>query len=128
MQHIVHHPVPSNAASFAIANVSIALVRSDEKIVRIVNTYQTSRAEEGAGDCADVPGCRKSTPLAEVRRHGYVLTLGRHVGVPPPENDSEPFEDMMKRLPTQLQEQQAMSSRLGNTIAVTPEALESGAD
>jgi type I restriction enzyme M protein len=64
-----------------------------------------------------VPGFCRSAPLDEVRKHGHVLTPGRYVGAPPPEDDGEPFEDKMKRLVAQLRGQQGESKRLDSEIA-----------
>ena len=89
---------------------------TDEDIARIADTYHAWRGEEGAGDYADVPGFCKAASLEEVRRHGHVLTPGRYVGAAPQEEDGEPFEDKMKRLVAQLQEQQAEGARLDAAI------------
>ena len=50
-------------------------------------------------------------------RHGHVLTPGRYVGVEPQEEDGEPFEDKMKRLVSELREQQAEGARLDLAIS-----------
>ena len=89
---------------------------TDEDIARIADTYHAWRGEAGAGDYADVPGFCKAASLEEVRRHGHVLTPGRYVGAAPQEEDGEPFEDKMKRLVAQLQEQQAEGARLDAAI------------
>ena len=89
---------------------------TDADIARIADTYHAWRGEAGAGDYADVPGFCKAASLEEVRRHGHVLTPGRYVGAAPQEEDGEPFEDKMKRLVAQLQEQQAEGARLDAAI------------
>ena len=38
--------------------------------------------------------------MDEVRKHGHVLTPGRHVGAEAQEIDGEPFKDKMRRLDT----------------------------
>ncbi len=88
---------------------------TDEEIARIADTYQSWRSEEEA-HYADIPGFCRSAPLEEVRQHGYVLTPGRYVGAPPPEEEDEPFEDKMKRLAAQLREQQDQSAKLDAAI------------
>ena len=81
-------------------------------------TPSPSKGEgRGEGAYADIPGFCKSAPLAEVRKHGYVLTPGRYVGAEAQEDDGEPFEDKMQRLVTQLREQQAEGAKLDATIA-----------
>ena len=69
----------------------------------------------------DIPGFCRSAPLAEIRKHGHVLTPGRYVGVEPQEDDGEPFEDKMKRLTAELQAQQTESARLDAAIARQPQ-------
>ena len=57
-----------------------------------------------------------SASLDEVRKHGHVLTPGRYVGAEPQPEDSEPFEEKMKRLTAQWREQQAEARRLDAAI------------
>ena len=78
---------------------------------------------EGANTYTDIPGFCKSAPLAEVRKHGYVLTPGRYVGAEAQEDDGEPFEDKMQRLVSQLREQQSESARLDATIEANLQKL-----
>ena len=90
---------------------------TDEDITGIASVYRAWRGEEGAGDYVNVPGFCKSTTLDEIREHGHVLTPGRYVGAEAPEEDSEPFENKMNRLASQLREQQAEGARLDAAIA-----------
>ena len=94
-----------------------------EDIGRIADTYHSWRVSEEGNGYADVPGFCKSAPLSEVGRHGHVLTPGRYVGVEPQEDDGEPFEDKMKRLVSELREQQAEGARLDAAIAGNLEML-----
>ena len=94
-----------------------------EDIARIADTYHAWRGEEGAGDYADEPGFCKSADIAEVRRHGHVLTPGRYVGAAPQEDDGEPFEEKMTRLAAQWREQRAEGERLDTEIEANLEAL-----
>ena len=96
---------------------------TDEDIARIADTYHAWRGEEGAGTYDDVPGFCKSAALEEVRKHGHVLTPGRYVGAAPQEDDGEPFEDKMKRLVTQLREQQDQTAKLDAAIETNLKAL-----
>ncbi len=75
-----------------------------------------THAAERAAEYADVPGFCRSAPLDEIRKHGHVLTPGRYVGAPPPEDDGEPFEDKMTRLVAELREQRAEGARLDAAI------------
>lgn len=96
---------------------------TDEDISRISDTYHAWRSVEKDSKYADVPGFCRSAPLDEVRKHGHVLTPGRYVGAPPQEEDSEPFEEKMKRLVAQLREQQDKSAKLDVEISRNLEIL-----
>ena len=85
----------------------------EEDIARISDTYHAWRSDE---DYDDVPGFCKGAALEEVRRHSHILTPGRYVGAEPQEDDGEPFEEKMKRLVAQWQEQQAEARRLDAAI------------
>ncbi len=90
---------------------------TDTDIARIAATYHAWRGEKDAGKYEDVPGFCKSATLEEVRKHKYVLTPGRYVGVEPEEDAGEPFDEKMKRLVATLQEQQAETAKLDAAIA-----------
>ena len=96
---------------------------TDEDIARIADTYHAWRGEPEAGEYADVPGFCKSAELAEVRKHGHVLTPGRYVGAEAQEDDGEPFAEKMQRLAAQLREQQAEALRLDAAIAANLQEL-----
>ncbi len=105
---------------------------TDEDIRKIADTYHAWRTfgphlayghplpeGEGQGEGGvyrNIPGFCKSASLEEIRKHGYVLTPGRYVGVEIKEEDKEPFEEKMKRLVAQLREQQEEASRLDKAI------------
>lgn len=90
---------------------------TDEDIRKIADTYHAWR---GDPDCTikyeDVPGFCKSATLDDIRKHGYILTPGRYVGAAPKDEDDEPFDEKMKRLTSQLQEQMKESARLEKMI------------
>lgn len=79
---------------------------TDADIQKIADTYHAWRGDK---ECKvkyeDVPGFCKSAALAEIQKHGHVLTPGRYVGAEAIEDDGEPFDEKMKRLTTQLSEQ-----------------------
>ena len=89
---------------------------SDEDIARITDTYHNWRGDGTGTYEEDIQGFCKSAKLEEVRSHGHVLTPGRYVGAEEVEDDGEPFEEKMKRLTAQLNEQFAESARLENAI------------
>jgi type I restriction enzyme M protein len=90
---------------------------TDEEITRIADTYHAWRGEMGVGKYEDVPGFYKSVTLEDIRKYGHVLTPGRYVGAEAQEDDSEPFEEKMRRLTATLYEQQAKAVRLDAAIA-----------
>ena len=96
---------------------------TDEDIARIADTYHAWRGEKGAGEYANTPGFCKAAALEEVRKHGYVLTPGRYVGVEAQEDDGEPFEDKINRLVAQLREQQANASKPDEAIKANLKSL-----
>ena len=88
---------------------------SVDDLARITDTYHNWRGD-GTGTYEDVQGFCKSAKLEEVRSHGHVLTPGRYVGAEGVEDDGEPFDEKMKRLTAQLNEQFAESARLEQEI------------
>lgn len=89
---------------------------SDADVQRIENTYHAWRGESRAGDYADAPGFCKVAILAEIAKHGHVLTPGRFVGAEEIEDDGEPFEDKMPRLAAELDAQFDESEKLAQVI------------
>ncbi|PKN74075.1 MAG: N-6 DNA methylase [Candidatus Cloacimonetes bacterium HGW-Cloacimonetes-3] len=65
----------------------------------------------------DIPGFCKAVTTAEIAAQNYILTPGRYVGMAPKENeDTEPFQDKMKRLTAELYAQFEESARLEKEI------------
>lgn len=87
---------------------------TDEEIAQIADTYHAWRGEKG--EYEDVPGFCKVAKLEEIRKHKYILTPGRYVGIPEPEEDDEPFEEKMKHLTTELANQFKKSKELEEEI------------
>ena len=71
-----------------------------------------NKAKHGPWAYADVPGFCKAATLAEIEKHGFVLTPGRYVGAEEVEDDGEPFEVKYPRLLAELEEQFAEGERL----------------
>jgi type I restriction enzyme M protein len=78
---------------------------SDEEISRIAQTYHSWRGEKGGGKYEDLPGFSKSATPEEIASHGYILSPGRYVGAEEVEDDSEVFDERMKRLAVKLEKQ-----------------------
>jgi type I restriction enzyme M protein len=87
-----------------------------EEVAKIAGTYHAWRGDAGKGDYEDVQGFCKSTQVEEIKKNGHVLTPGRYVGAEAAEDDGEPFEDKMRRLTANLNEQFQESERLGAEI------------
>jgi type I restriction enzyme M protein len=96
---------------------------SDDDVARISGTYHAWRGDKNAGTYAELPGFCKAARLADIRKHGYVLTPGRYVGAEEVEDDGEPFAEKMKRLAATLRDQTAESSKLNAAIAANLKEL-----
>lgn len=88
---------------------------SPEDIAKVADTYH---AWKGTDDKAyeDIAGFCKSATLEDVQKQEYILTPGRYVGLAAEAEDSEPFEEKMARLTTNLSEQFAKSHELEEDI------------
>ncbi|KPL82165.1 N-6 DNA methylase [Thermanaerothrix daxensis] len=94
---------------------------TDEEIRKIADTYHAWRGEPCRGGFQprpykDIPGFCKSATLEEIRKHNYVLTPGRYVGVAVKEEDDEPFDQKMRRLSAEWRALQAEARRLDAAI------------
>ena len=96
---------------------------TEKDISQIAATYHAWRGDKGAGQYGDVPGFCKATTLAEIQKHGYILTPGRYVGATDAEEDDEPFDEKMKRLADTLREQQTEAAKLDAAIDTTLKEL-----
>lgn len=89
---------------------------TNEEISKIADTYHTWRGELKNKKYEDIPGFCKSAKLEEVRKQGWILTPGRYVGFEEEEEDTEAFEQKMKRLVSQLETQFEESAKLEKII------------
>jgi type I restriction enzyme M protein len=91
---------------------------TDEDLQRIAQAYHRWRGSDfsDGGEYADEPGFCYSAPLAEVEKHGFVLTPGRYVGAQVEGDDDEAFNDKMERLTAQLAKQMAKGAKLDTVI------------
>lgn len=87
---------------------------SDEDIARIADAYHAWRNKDGGYQ--DEQGFCKAAFLDDVRKHNYLLTPGRYVGIPDETDDGVPFEEKMAKLTTQLAEQMAQAEVLDKRI------------
>ncbi len=81
-------------------------------------------AEHGEWAYRDIPGFCKAAPLAEVAKHGFVLTPGRYVGAEDVEDDGEPFDEKYPRLVAELEEQLAEGEQLAVLVRKRLASLE----
>jgi type I restriction enzyme M protein len=95
---------------------------TDSDIDRITGIYHAWRGDPDAGEYEDVPGFCKSATL-NIRKHGHVLTPGRHVGAEAVEDDGVPFQEKMARLVAQLREQQSEAAKFDAAIAANLKEL-----
>lgn len=80
----------------------------------ICNTYHSWRKNEGY---EDVKGYCKSANFVEIKKHSYILTPGRYVGIPDEEDDGIPFEDKMANLTITIKNQIKKEAELNKEIA-----------
>src|SRR5437899_2774760 len=90
---------------------------TDEDTAKIAGTYHAWRGDKSAAEYADVPGFCKTAKLADIRKHGYVLTPGRYVGVEAAVDDGESFAEKMQRLTATLREQHQEAVKLDVAIS-----------
>ena len=69
-------------------------IYTDEYVAHIASTYHEWRKKDG--EYEDIKGFCKSVPMEEVKKHGFVLTPGRYVGIPDVQDDGVSFEEKMK--------------------------------
>jgi type I restriction enzyme M protein len=87
---------------------------ADEVIARIEQTVAAWREDDDVYE--DVAGYCRSVSLAEIAKHGHVLTPGRYVGAEEVEDDDEAFADKMQKLTEKLGEQMAKGAELDAVI------------
>jgi len=97
---------------------------TDEDTKKITETYHAWRGEGGKYE--DEKGFCKSSKLEEVEKHSFILTPGRYVGIPPEEDDCEPFEEKMARLTKELGEQFKESEKLEKEIKINLKKVGAG--
>jgi type I restriction enzyme M protein len=88
-------------------------VLDPEDIRRIADAYHAWRDGKAS---ADVSGFCRAATSKEIEAHGFVLTPGRYVGAQEVEEDSEPFDDKVERLISQLAAERAEGTRIDRAI------------
>src|SRR5207245_873960 len=77
----------------------------DKDVKRISDTYHAWRGELKGGKYEDIPGFSKSVPLEEIRKQGWILTPGRYVGAEDEADDTESFQERIRRLTSELSDE-----------------------
>lgn len=95
---------------------------SDDDLNTIAGTYHAWRGDSTTA-YVDIAGFCKAASLDEVRLADYALTPGRYVGSEFIEGDGEPFEDKMRRLSAELEEQFETGAVLEKSIRANLRAL-----
>ncbi len=95
---------------------------SEDDLNTIAGTYHAWRGDS-TNAYADIAGFCKAVGLDEVRMAGYALSPGRYVGSEQIEGDGEPFEDKMRRLAAELDQQFEQGAALEKSIRDNLRAL-----
>jgi type I restriction enzyme M protein len=99
---------------------------TDEDVANVARTYHAWRGDNDAGKYEDVPGFCRRANIDVIRTQGHVLTPGRYVGAAAVEEDDELLEEKMKRLVSELREQQTEAAKLDAAILLNLKELRFG--
>lgn len=89
---------------------------TDEDISSIGEIYHSWRGKDWEKKYKDIPGLCKSASIEAVRKNNYILTPGRYIEFKEEEDDGVVFEEKMKKLTSELNEQMARSRVLDDRI------------
>lgn len=81
---------------------------TDEDIQKLADTFEAFQK----GTLEDVKGFCAVADLQTIEKQDYILTPGRYVGIEEQEEDSEPFDEKMARLTSELSDMFAKSHEL----------------
>lgn len=97
---------------------------SEKDIQRISQTLlRWQMGDKSSVPYEDVPGFCAAVDLDDIRKHDYVLTPGRYVGVEEVEDNGPPFEEKMSELSSSLYEQMREGKRLDKIISANLKVL-----
>ena len=85
---------------------------TDEDISKIADTFEAF----DNGSLEDVKGFCAAVSTEDIAKQDYILTPGRYVGIEEAEDDSEPFEEKMTRLTSELSDLFMKSAELQEEI------------
>ena len=107
-----------DARQMGTMKTRVERVLTDEDIAKIGDTVHAWRGDGEVSDAyEDVAGFCYKAKLEEIEKNGFVLTPGRYVGAADVEDDSEAFDEKMKRLTGLLRQQQEDGAKLDAAIA-----------
>ncbi|MCK5655190.1 MAG: SAM-dependent DNA methyltransferase [Candidatus Aureabacteria bacterium] len=87
---------------------------SDDDRKRIAGTYHRWRSKKGR--YKDIKGFCKSATLEDIKKHKFIMTPGRYVGIPDEKGDGIPFKEKMRTLTKELKEQITEEKNLDKKI------------
>jgi len=87
---------------------------TEDDIDTMTDTYHNWISES---NYEDIKWFCKSADIDELKKHDFILTPGRYVGIPDEIDDGIPFEDKMSDLTKQLAQQMAQEEALNKEIA-----------
>jgi len=85
-------------------------------IQKIAGTYHEWKRDSGSYE--DIKGFCKSATLAEIEKHGFVLTPGRYVGIPDEVELEVTFEETMGALTAEFAAQMQEAAELDREIKI----------
>jgi type I restriction enzyme M protein len=98
---------------------------SQEEINRIANTYHDWRSSNSTNQYKDVEGFCFSANLDKLKKEKYILSPGRYVGVAEIEADSEPSEEKLIRIQTELESRLKSLKEKGDNVSRALNSLRS---
>lgn len=85
---------------------------TDDDIQKLADTFSAFQD----GTLEEVKGFSAVADISEIAKQDYILTSGRYVGIEEQEDDSEPFDEKMKRLTSELSDMFKKSHEFENEI------------
>ncbi len=89
---------------------------ADEDMTKISETYHAWRGELKGKKYEDIAGFCSTASQDEIRKQGWILTPSRYVGAEEEVDDTEEFEEKMKRLTSELSKETREGQRLDDDI------------
>lgn len=92
-------------------------VFADEDVAQVADTYHNWLSSTSSDtQYEDIKGFCKSATIEDIKKHKFVLTPGRYVGIPDEEDDGIPFEEKIEKLTSDLKTQMQTALDLDQEI------------